>query len=113
MYSQTYEYWRIRKPDGNGNTPLSDGYNYYVRGEHIEFIENPPDIPELFSHVWQWFLDLNNSRSGEGCISFSDMHSYFNLIDTKPSKWDLSILQDLDNQFLYIRNAKSVDELTD
>lgn len=109
MYEQTHEYWRIRKPDDNGATPLSDGYEFYIRGEHVEFIENPPNVPDIFSHVWQWFLDLNNSRSGDGCISFSDMQAYFALIDEKPSRLDLEILQNLDRQYLYIRDTKEIE----
>lgn len=109
MYEQTHEYWRIRKKDDSGATPLSDGYEFYIRGEHVEFIENPPNVPDVFSHVWQWFLDLNNSRAGDGCISFSDMQAYFALIGEKPSRLDLEILQHLDRQYLHIENSKEVE----
>lgn len=104
MLEQSEYYWRIRLPRKNGGCELSDAPNYMAKGEIPEFIENPPEIPLIFEHVWQWFLTLNASRQADNLISFSDMKAYFDLTQSCPSRWDLSLLQALDHQFLQMRS---------
>lgn len=83
---------------------MSDAVHYMAKGDIPDYIENPPSIPLIFDHVWHWFLSLNASRQADNLISFSDMQAYFNMIDVTPSRWDLSLIQMLDNQFLQMRN---------
>lgn len=103
MLEQSEYYWRIRLPRKDGSSEYSDAPHYMAKGEIPEHIENPPEIPLIFEHVWQWFLTLNASRQADNLISFSDMKAYFDLTQSCPSRWDLSLLQALDNQFLHMR----------
>lgn len=97
-------YWEIRLPDKDGSSKLGDADKYMAWGDIPDWIENPPSIPLIFDHVWHWFLSLNASRQADNLISFSDMKAYFDMIDATPSRWDLSLIQMLDNQFLQMRN---------
>ena len=97
-------YWEIRLPDKDGSSKLGDADKYMAWGDIPDWIENPPSIPLIFDHVWHWFLSLNASRQADNLISFSDMQAYFNMINATPSRWDLSLIQMLDNQFLQMRN---------
>lgn len=83
---------------------MSDAVHYMAKGDIPDYIENPPSIPLIFEHVWHWFLSLNASRQADNLISFSDMKAYFDMINATPSRWDLSLIQMLDNQFLQMRN---------
>lgn len=87
-------------PQKHGGSELSDGYEFAKRGAYVECIENPPVIPNLFLDVWSWFLDLNDARNENNNLSMVDINAYFNLIEIKPSKWELEIIQNLDAQFL-------------
>ena len=104
LLKQSEYYWQIRLPSKNGGSILSDAYEFAKWGEVADCLENPPSIPSIFDHVWQYFLDLNASRQADNLISFSDMKAYFDMIDAAPSRWDLSLIQMLDNQFLQMRN---------
>lgn len=84
---------------------MSDAVHYMAKGDIPDYIENPPSIPLIFDHVWHWFLSLNASRQADNLISFSDMKAYFDMIDAAPSRWDLSLIQELDKQFVRMRNA--------
>ena len=97
-------YWEIRLPDKDGSSKLGDADKYMAWGDVPDWIENPPSIPVIFDHVWHWFLSLNAARQADNLISFSDMQAYFNMINAAPSRWDLSLIQMLDNQFLQMRN---------
>ena len=97
-------YWEIRLPDKDGSSKLGDADKYMAWGDIPDWIENPPSIPLIFDHVWHWFLSLNASRQADNLISFSDMKAYFDMISAAPSRWDLSLIQMLDNQFLQMRN---------
>lgn len=76
-------------------------------GDVPEWIESPPTIPLLFDHVWQWFLDLNKQRQADNPISYSDIKAYFDLTQSCPSRWDLSLIQMLDSQFLTLQYENS------
>lgn len=78
-------------------------YEFLARGEIDDCIENPPKIPSIFEKVWDWFLSLQASRQGDNAISFSDMRAFFDMVNEQPSKWELSIIQQLDSQFLQLR----------
>lgn len=108
--NQTEYYWRIRLPSKDGSSILSDAYEFMKRGEAVDCLENPPEIPSIFTHVWYWFLDLNDSRQADNLISFSDMKAYFDLIKSQPSRWDLSLIQMLDRQFLKMRYDNNKDD---
>lgn len=64
------------------------------------------ELPSSCEHVWKWFIDLHNSRSGSGFglnpISYSDIYSYFNLIDMKPEEWELDLIKIMDKKVLSI-----------
>ena len=104
LLKQSEYYWEIRLPDKDGSSKIGDAGKYMAWGDIPEWIETPPEIPLIFEQVWQYFLDLNASRQADNLISFSDMKAYFDMINAAPSRWDLSLIQMLDNQFLQMRN---------
>lgn len=84
---------------------------FYKRGEYIDFIDEPPQVPDVFDDIWGYFLDLNNSRVADNAITISDIYAYFKVIGVTIGHFELGILQDLDNQYLHVSHAKNVDEL--
>jgi hypothetical protein len=54
--------------------------------------------------VWKWFTDLHSARSSNGFsinpISFTEIKSYFQLIDIEPEEWEVQLLRKLDTEFL-------------
>lgn len=67
-------------------------------------LEELVQLPESCYQVWHWFLELHSSRSGNGFganpISYTDIYSYFSLLDITPEQWELSLLRRLDNTAL-------------
>lgn len=74
-------------------------------GEVADCISDPPVIPDLFEHVWGWFLDLNAQRNDIDSISWSDIHAYFLLKNQSPNDWDLELISKLDRQYLEIMSS--------
>ena len=58
------------------------------------------ELPESCYSVWKWFLDLHNARSSNGFgvnpISYTEIKSYFDLIEIKPEDWELELLKKFD-----------------
>jgi hypothetical protein len=68
--------------------------------EDIPELEDQLELPETANMVWRWFIDLNNSRqSGMGVnpISYSEMLSYFALMNIAPMEWEIQAIKTLDN----------------
>lgn len=84
-------------------------------GRELEELKVPP-LPKSCSEVWKWFLNLNSARQASMSalpISFSDMRSYFELIQVVPNEDEISILRMLDNIALdVISKQKPVDKKT-
>lgn len=63
-------------------------------------------LPDSCTHVWRWFIDLHNARSGNGFganpISYTEMKSYFYLMNISPSEWEIELIKKLDNEMLLV-----------
>ena len=63
-------------------------------------LEEMQEFPKDMSHVWKYFIDLNNARSGNGFganpISYTEMMSYFQLLDIMPDEWEVDTIRKLD-----------------
>lgn len=90
-----------------------------TKREHLESVQRQrgiqleelkiPELPKSCTDVWKWFLALNSSR-GSGLsvspISYTDMKSYFDLIDIRPTEDEISLVKLLDNILLDIYSKK-------
>lgn len=63
-------------------------------------LEDMLEFPKEMLQVWKFFIDLHNARDGNGFganpISYSDMYSYFKLIDIQPDDWEIETVRKLD-----------------
>ena len=99
-------FWQVRKPRKDGSSRLSDAYEFLTRtGQVDDILHRPPVIPDLFSNVWHWYLDIKDQRQDGNPISWQDIHAYFSLVKQSPSQCDIDILQQLDRQFLDMMTA--------
>lgn len=70
------------------------------------------EFPDGMSEVWKFFTDLNNARASNGFginpISYSEMYSYFKLLEIQPQEWEIEIIKRLDRVALeaYAEQAK-------
>ena len=57
--------------------------------------------PLLLSYIYDWFMDLQSARKSNGFalmpIEFSEIKSYFELINQHPQKWELDTIRRLDS----------------
>jgi hypothetical protein len=63
--------------------------------ELLELLE----LPDSFRECWNWFLSLNNSRQagmGMSPISYTEMLSYFTLLQIDPSPEEIDIIKMFD-----------------
>ena len=76
-------------------------------------LEDIVELPESCISVWKWFIDLHNARGSNGFginpISYTEIKSYFDLIDMKPDDWELTLIKSFDNEAL-IAYAKEAEE---
>ena len=66
----------------------------------------PPELdeikecPEDLKYIWDWFLELDSSRTSNGFgvnpITFSDMYSYFQLLKIIPDDIEIMLIRMLD-----------------
>lgn len=84
---------------------------YEATGVASNELINLPSVQPEFSHIWDWFTDLSQSRMNYvgmtfafAPIQFSEIKSYLDLIGESISKDELSILKMFDSVFLEVMN---------
>lgn len=68
-------------------------------GRVPEELKNQISCPESLDELWEWFCELDSTRSvgfGYSLISYSEMKAYFSLNFIEPSKTEIAILRKLD-----------------
>lgn len=60
----------------------------------------------MFYEVWGWFLRLNSKRGSNGFgvnpIQYSEICSFFELMQYTPSAWELELIERLDSVVLEV-----------
>lgn len=70
------------------------------------------ELPQSCLSVWKWFIDLHNARGSNGFginpITYTEIKSYFDLIDLQPEEWEVTLIKLLDNEALaaYAKEAE-------
>lgn len=88
---------------GSGSNSIRDQLNLVWKntGKKPKELEELLDLPESTIHIWNWFIDLSNSRSSNGFganpLSYSEIWSYFNLMQITPDEWEVKLIKALDN----------------
>lgn len=94
------------------NTKSKDGFTLRQQLESVwrqigkkpKELENLITLPESCYFVWKCFSDLHNARSSNGYslnpINYTEIKSYFYLIDIVPEEWEVSLIRRFDNEFL-------------
>lgn len=86
--------------------------------EHLEQVERQtgrrpkdldgPDFPNLMSHLWTAFLDLNNSRSmgqySANPISYQEIEAYCRLSAVPLTPRDVDAIKAIDQKYLEVMN---------
>lgn len=58
------------------------------------------ECPEEYKYIWDWFVELDSTRSGSGFgvnpIPFSEMVAYFTLLNVEPDAFEIVALRMLD-----------------
>jgi hypothetical protein len=94
--------FELSKPVGDGTTTLRE---HLMQAEKqigkgkVKELQMPP-FPFQLYREWGWFSDLHAARQSSGFgplpLSYSEMHSYFFLINEKPNPWQMGMLRRLD-----------------
>ena len=62
------------------------------------------EFPTDMMYQWKYFIDLHNKRTSNGFsvnpITYTDMCSYFSLINYNPEEWEIDLINSLDQVFL-------------
>lgn len=73
------------------------------------------DCPEDLKYIWDWFVELDSTRTGSGFgvnpIQFSEIVAYFTLIDIEPDAFEITALRMLDRVALN-HYRKEIDKAT-
>ena len=90
------------KPQGSLRDQLNSVYRQ-TGVLPIELVEEP-QIPECLDYVWQWFIELNRTRSSNGFsmnpISYSEIDSWARVTGTPINPFEVQLIKDLDTLFL-------------
>ena len=73
----------------------------------IEDLEDIPEIPLYYRHVWDWFLDLNQSRNSGGSLSYADIYAYFQVMGINADRDDVRALKILDSLYIEAVNTEN------
>lgn len=64
-------------------------------------LDPPCELSEIFYEPWSFFLRLHSKRSSSGfgpnSLSFTEIKSFFDLIDYKPDAWELDMIERFDD----------------
>ena len=99
-YAKTEFKFASKSKDGS---TLKDQLNSVWRqtGKKPKELDNLPELPDIFSEVWYWFLKLNNKRTSNGFgvnpIQYSEIKAYFDLIQYHPQEWEIEMIEKFDS----------------
>jgi hypothetical protein len=89
--------------------------------DHLEQIEattgvtpaelmNPVELPPELEHVWNWFIELSNSRpagfSGLEPISFPLIESWMRTTGVAPTRFEVNTIRLIDDVYRKLRQKK-------
>lgn len=61
---------------------------------------NPVELPQIATHVWEWFLVLSGGRqvgmNGSSPLSSMEILAFFQLEGIAPESWELNAIRRLD-----------------
>lgn len=92
------------------NSPISKDSNL-TRYDHLTNIakqtgEDPPeltdgpDLPEVVSYIWEWFLELHTSREAGKALSFNELESWARLTGRHVMTWEINAIKRMDLEYL-------------
>lgn len=74
-------------------------------------LENLVELPKSCYHIWEWFGDLNNTRSegfnGALPITYSEIKAYFELQKIEPQDWEINTIKRFDIAYLNAKRSKT------
>jgi len=68
-------------------------------------LQNLVEIPESMTQCWNWFLELNSTRSsgmGLSPITFSEILAYFTVMQIEYQPWEVEIIKMFDRVALEV-----------
>lgn len=72
---------------------------------------NPPPPPSCLAHLFVVYRRLRRRKGSNGfgpqAIEWSDFDAFGRLTGTELSPWEIAILEDLDDLFLFARSSNS------
>lgn len=67
-------------------------------------------MPEVLAYLWDWFLQLDNARGGNGFglnpISYSEIQAWAQLTRIKPEPWEIEAIKRVDSVRIRVANEK-------
>lgn len=67
-------------------------------------LEDAPEIPFYLEHIWGWFWQIHRGRtygmSGPNPLTWPDIQSWTNLLQTTIRPIEVEILKEIDNVYL-------------
>lgn len=88
---------------GSGSNSIREQLNLVWKntGRKPKELDDLISLPDSTMHIWGWFIELNNARSSNGFgvnpLSYSEIWSYFNLMQVSPDEWEVKLIKALDN----------------
>lgn len=95
---------------GDGGTSVESALRQVAKttGKSHPLLDLPP-MPAAAEHLWAWFQEINEGRTGTGYgsnqITWADIHAWSILTGTKPHPWEVRLLKSLDRVWRKTFNA--------
>lgn len=74
-----------------------------VSGQTPKELINPTDLPYALEYIWNWFIELSNSRptgfSGLEPLSYPVIESWMRVTGNAPSAFDVSLIRKVDDLY--------------
>lgn len=75
-------------------------------GHKPKELEELKVMPEVFSALWEDFINLNNTRTSNGfganAISYTELQAYYSLNQIPVQPWEIQVLRYFDNVVLNV-----------
>lgn len=74
-----------------------------------ELAEIPP-MPEALAYLWEWFLQLDGARGGNGFglnpLSYAEIQAWAQLTRLQPEPWEVSAIKRIDSSRIRVSQEK-------
>lgn len=109
-------FFKLEERDSEGISQRAHLEQAKRSGADVPLLDNAPQLPYATEHIWGWFSELHQARTGSGFapnpITYEAIYAWSQLSGAIPTPWEVSVIKAIDAAYLktYVKKRKQVPD---